>query len=47
LTGGWRTSTVSSSAAPDVSGVNRSGMQIGIYGRGYLPLVGILTDLDP
>ena len=48
LTGGWRTSAVSSSADPnEPTGVSRSGLQIGIYGRGYLPVTGVLSDFDP
>jgi hypothetical protein len=47
LTGGWRKSAVSSSGIQDASGISRSGLQVGFYGRGYLPLVGMLTNLDP
>ena len=48
LTGGWRQSSASSSQiqAP-LSNASRSALQIGFYGRGYLPLVGTLTGLDP
>lgn len=47
LTGGWRTSAVSSSGIQDQSGISRSALQVGFYGRGYLPLVGRLTGFDP
>jgi hypothetical protein len=47
LTGGWRKSAVSSSGIQDVSGISRSALQVGFYGRGYLPLLGMLTNLDP
>jgi hypothetical protein len=48
LTGGWRQSAVSSSGIQDqLTHISRSGLQVGIYGRGYLPLVGALTGLDP
>jgi hypothetical protein len=48
LTGGWRMSAVSSSTIPDqVWDVSRSALQVGFYGRGYLPLVGMLTGFDP
>lgn len=48
LTGGWRTSAVSSSAVPnELTGVSRSAMQAGFYGRGYLPVTGALSDFDP
>jgi hypothetical protein len=44
LTGGWRQSQVSSSEvqAP-LSNASRSGLQVGFYARGYLPLVGRLS----
>jgi hypothetical protein len=48
LTGGWRKSAVSSSGIQDqLSGVSRSALQVGFYGRGYLPLAGMLTGFDP
>jgi hypothetical protein len=47
LTGGWRTSTASSSIPNELTGVSRSGLQVGFYGRGYLPVTGLLSDFDP
>lgn len=48
LTGGWRQSSVSSSKVEEpLSNASRSGLRAGFYGRGYLPLVGTLTGLDP
>ena len=48
LTGGWRTSAVSSSATPnELTGVSRSALQVGFYGRGYLPVTGALNAFDP
>jgi hypothetical protein len=46
LTVGWRTSSASSSEVT-VFDLSRSALQIGLCGRGYLPLVGRLTDVDP
>ncbi len=48
LTGGWRQSAVKSSEvqAP-LSNASRSGLDVGFYARGYLPLAGALTNLDP
>jgi len=46
LTGGWRTSAVSSSAN-EPTGVSRSAWQVGFYGRGYLPVTGALNAFDP
>lgn len=48
LTGGWRQSGVKSAEvqAP-LSNASRSGLNVGFYVRGYLPLVGALTGFDP
>jgi len=48
LAGGWRQSRVAASEvqAP-LSNASRSGLQVGFYARGYLPLLGKLTGFDP
>ena len=48
MTGGLRRSGASSvSGRSTYPNPRRQGLQIGIYVRGYLPLVGVLTRLDP
>jgi hypothetical protein len=48
LTGGWRQSQVSSADVQGpLSNIGRSGLEAGLYARGYLPLVGRLVGLDP
>jgi hypothetical protein len=48
VAGGWRQSQASSSQvqAP-LSNASRSGLQVGFYARGYVPLVGKLLGFDP
>jgi len=46
IAGGWRQSGVDDKAASDqLTNVGRSALQIGLYGRGYLPT--LLPNLDP
>jgi len=48
VTGGWRKSAVSSSAISfPISDASRTGWQVGVYAKGYVPLIGAWTRIDP